>query len=128
MIFTATHTTRYHYDKPVFLEPQTIRLKPRTDGMQQLLNFNIEIIPHPVGLTECRDLDGNMEHVSWFNGMTDSFEVIVTSKVVTFCVNPFDFLLKQEATRLPLSVDEVYRPSVKPYLVPERKASFGPRH
>ena len=116
MIFSATHTTTYRYENPVFLEPQAIRLKPRTSGIQQLLNFTIDISPHPAGLTECRDLDGNMEHVAWFNGMTDCFVVTVDSKVVTFCTNPFAFLLKGEATRLPLNGEGRCLSAVKPYL------------
>lgn len=116
MIFTITHTTAYQYEQPVFLEPHTIRLKPKTDGMQQLLNFNIQISPQPAGLTECRDLDGNMEHVSWFNGLTDHLKIVVTSKVATLCDNPFLFLLEPSAMHLPIQSDEIYRPSIKPYL------------
>ncbi len=116
MLFTATHIINYRYDTPVALDPQTIRLKPQTYGTQQLLKFAIEIVPSPAGMTECRDLDGNMEHVAWFNGRTDFFKLIISSKVVTFPTTAFTFLLKQEAAYLPLNTDEVYRPSVKPYL------------
>ncbi|MCF8057133.1 MAG: transglutaminase family protein [Desulfocapsa sp.] len=116
MIFSVTHVITYQYENLVFLERQTLRLKPRTDGMQQLLHFDIDIVPYPAGLTECRDLDGNMEHVAWFNGTTDRLVVTVTSKVVTFCVNPFECLLKKEARHLPLAADNVYQSSIKPYL------------
>jgi transglutaminase-like putative cysteine protease len=116
MIFSTIHIIDYKYDKPVSLNPHTIRLKPQTYRTQQLLNFSIEIIPHPIGLTECRDLDGNMEHVAWFNGTTDSLNITVRSKVVTFKADSYASLLTRKATHLPLVTEEVYRPSVKPYL------------
>lgn len=116
MIFSATHTITCRYENFVYLEPQTIRLKPRTDGMQQLLNFNIDITPHPAGLTECRDLDGNMEHVAWFSGATELLTISASTKVVTFPGKPFANLLKGKVQHLPLDINEVYRPSVRPYL------------
>lgn len=116
MIFSIVHNTDYRYQQPVFLEPHTLRLRPKTDGMQQLLNFSIDIDPKPEGLTECRDLDGNMEHVVWFNDLTDHLHIKVTSKVATLCDNPFSFLVEPTALRIPFNTDKIYRPGIKPYL------------
>lgn len=125
MIFNVTHTTVYRYDHPVFLEPHTFRLKPRTDGMQQLLKFDIEVTPKPVGLTECRDLDGNMEHVAWFEGTTDQLKVTVSSKVVTLCDNPFLYILKPEAIRLPFSVQESHLQTIASYITQDLSAEVA---
>lgn len=116
MIFAITHTTHYRYDNRVFLDPQTIRLKPKTDDMQQLLEFHMEVDPHPAGTTDCRDMDGNMERVLWFDTITDHLKITVKSKTVTLCDNPFNYILPANALQLPYVEEKIYRQSIKPYL------------
>src|SRR5438067_1749637 len=67
MRITATHSTEYRYDFPVYLEPHIFRLRPRTNSAQRLLAFDIQIAPTPAGTTECLDQDGNLALNAWFD-------------------------------------------------------------
>jgi transglutaminase-like putative cysteine protease len=53
-------------------------------------------------MTEYVDLDGHAAVQIWFDGLTSSLSVVVSSTVETLRANPFDFLLPAEAVRLPL--------------------------
>ena len=59
MIFDITHVTEFSYSRPVFVEPHTVRLRPRCDGWQRLSSFEMQIEPEPASLAECVDIDGN---------------------------------------------------------------------
>ena len=115
MICTITHETRYVYAKPVFLEPQTIRLRPRSDTTQSLLRFTLEINPRPAGCSHILEPDGNAVATVWFSTHQSLFVVTSHSTVETLQSNPFDYLLEAEAERLPIT----YRP-----LLAERLAPF----
>ena len=65
MYFEITHKTTYSYSRPVFLEPHTLRLRPRCDGLQNLTQFDWKVEPHPVGLSDGVDLDGNVTANVW---------------------------------------------------------------
>ena len=67
MKISVTHSTLYRYDFPVYLEPHIFRLRPRENGAQRLLAFDIQISPTPAGTTECLDQDGTLALNAWFN-------------------------------------------------------------
>ena len=52
MRISVVHSTLYRYDRPVFQEPHTFRLRPREDGAQHLLRFDLQISPEPAGRTD----------------------------------------------------------------------------
>lgn len=107
MRYAIHHLTRYRYSRPVFLHPQTIRLRPREDTAQRLLDFRMEIEPEPAGRTYCLDPEGNPVVHVWFEGMTDHLEITVDSQVRTLRSNPFDFILLDSQTQfLPVNYPE----------------------
>ena len=65
MRITVAHSTRYHYDLPVILEPHIFRLRPRMTNTQRLLAFDLQIVPTPAGTAECLDQDGNLVLNAW---------------------------------------------------------------
>jgi transglutaminase-like putative cysteine protease len=88
------------------LEPQIVRLTPRSDPNQRLTDFSIEITPQPAGLSQYVDAEGNSVVKAWFDGLTDSLVLHTRFLVRTLRTNPFDFLLDSESDhKLPL----VYR-------------------
>ena len=99
MRYAIHHVTRYRYSNPVFLDPQTIRLRPREDTAQRLLDFRMVIDPEPAGRTHCLDPEGNPVVHVWFDGLTDHFEIAVDSEVRTLRSNPFDFILLDSQTQ-----------------------------
>ncbi len=115
MRITAKHSTVYHYDFPVFLEPHILRLRPRMSTSQQLLAFDVEIAPTPAGTTECLDQDGNLALNVWFGGATS--ELCVTSRFTVEMLreNPFDYVITGESLNLPLWYREPLCSSLAPY-------------
>lgn len=59
MLIEVDHLTRYTYSNPVRLGTQTVRLKPRTDALQTLRNYEIRIQPASATTDESQDLEGN---------------------------------------------------------------------
>src|SRR6476469_9247798 len=102
MHIAACHITRYRYSSPVWCQPLTVRLKPRSDFRQRLLRFSLEIEPSPKGQCSAIDLEGNEVTIAWFDGITESLTIRTSFDAETADVNPFQFLLRPDAARLPL--------------------------
>ncbi len=60
MRIRANHTLAYHYSRSVFCEPVTVRLRPRDDSFQRLIDWQWKITPEPAGSSQFRDLEGNL--------------------------------------------------------------------
>jgi transglutaminase-like putative cysteine protease len=115
MRISVTHSTVYRYDCPVYLEPHTFRLRPRTNAAQRLLTYDTQIMPVPTGTAECLDQDGNLALQAWFDSPTTELNVLSRFSVETFRENPFDFVLTGESLNLPLSYPEPLRTALIPY-------------
>jgi transglutaminase-like putative cysteine protease len=96
-----THTTRYEFSLPVFLEPHVLRFQPRCDGGQALLEFHLDIDPAPGGQSACLDAAGNIVHRVWFDGLHDSLSITARSVVEMLRENPFDYLPDARRSMLP---------------------------
>lgn len=108
-IFDITHTTKFTYSSPVGLEPMTVRLRPRSDRAQQVLEFSMTVDPAPSGTTEMADLDGNDATMFWFLGETTHLEIRTRVRAQTLRSNPFDYIvLDWQKLRLPMS----YSPAI----------------
>jgi transglutaminase-like putative cysteine protease len=124
MLFEITHKTTFTYEPAVFLEPITVRLRPRCDCTQELLQHALTLTPDPTGACENVDLDGNGVHTFWFEGMHTFLEIVAVSRVETLRANPFDFLMTDPAAlTLPASYPSELEPSLKPYRERVRVAS-----
>jgi len=106
MRFEIIHRTRYHYSQPVFLEPFTVRLRPRCDASQTLQSYHIDVTPRPSGITHCINLYGNNTETIWFGGLHENLLIEVHTLVETHRGNPFDFFVTDPATlKLPLEYE-----------------------
>lgn len=117
MQFRARHMTRYRYSRPVFLEPHTVRLRPRCDASQRLRSFQLRIEPEPAILSEALDSEGNDVTYAWFDGTTETLLVMSVFEVETLRENPFDYILMSDgANSLPLAYPETWRDQLDPYV------------
>jgi transglutaminase-like putative cysteine protease len=106
MLFEINHRTRYQYSQPVFLEPFTVRLRPRCDAGQTLRSYRIEVTPSPSGITHCINLYGNNTETIWFSGLHQNLLIEVHTLVETHRGNPFDFFVTDPAAlTLPLEYE-----------------------
>ncbi|HVZ79582.1 MAG TPA: transglutaminase family protein [bacterium] len=118
MRFEIEHRLNYTYSREVFLEPTSIRLKPRADFSQSLESFELKVDPGPQGLSETLDLYNNHEVLAWFAGKHSHFNLTVRSRVSTLLDNPFHYLITDP---LVLHLPARYGPDqagLTPYLKP----------
>lgn len=116
MLCRLSHLTRYDFDRAVFLEPHVVRLLPRPDACQRVVSLAVDIDPTPAGQTACLDLSGNAVRTVWFSGLTSHLEIRVAATVETLRVNPFDYLIENGKSRLPVLVSPTEAALVGPYL------------
>ncbi|BAN36232.1 conserved hypothetical protein, Transglutaminase domain protein [Sulfuricella denitrificans skB26] len=110
MLLKIIHRTRYHYSQPVFLEPFTVRLRPRSDANQTVRSYNIDFTPIPSGVSHCIGLDGNHNETIWFGGLHENLLIEVHTVVETHHVDPFNFLVTDPAA---LSLPVKYQPNLE---------------
>lgn len=117
MRFRVLHTTRYAYSRSVFLEPHTLRLRPRSDPSQRLLHFDLSIEPRPAVLAEGIGPEGDPVAYASFKDTTESLVVRSQSETETLRANPFDYLLlTSEQAMLPLSLGGLEKKQLSPFL------------
>lgn len=110
------HTTLYRFSKPVFLEPHHLRLQPRTDGGQQLIDFQLDVDPPPAGVSSALDAAGNVTTQLWFDDVHEELSITARSSTLMLRDNPFDFLVARTGTMLPLSY-AADAEALRPYLL-----------
>ncbi len=102
MLFHVRHALRYTYERPVFLEPTTLRLTPRSDPAQRLLHHDLKVSPEPSGTSRVLEPDGGEAVVLWFEDLQESLSIEVDMVVRTLRENPFDWIVTHPpALRLP---------------------------
>lgn len=118
MQYFICHKTIYTYHRPVLLTPHLLRLRPRCDGWQKLLDFSVVVEPQPTGIAQITELDGNSNIQLWFTEPTEQLIVKVDSKVETYIDNPFVYQLESWALKLPFDYPSSMRSQLQPYLNP----------
>lgn len=107
MLLNIDHRTTYTFSRPVFLEPHTIRLLPRPDAAQQLLDLRLDLSPEPAGRWQGLDAEGNSFVAVWFDGLQERLELTLTARVRTLRSNPFGYLPVPGALSVPPSLPRV---------------------
>ena len=93
MLLSIRHHLRYAYDRPVFLEPMTLRLTPKQDCSQQLLVHSLRLDAAPAGSSAIQAADGSGALVCWFLEERDQLEITMEARVRTLRPNPFDWII-----------------------------------
>lgn len=104
MIYQIRHRITYRYVQPVIIEPMTIRLRPRDDGDQRILQWSCRISPVPLASTEILDIFGNSAVQVSVSGVHLELTVETNCNVECSRGNPFDYLsLDSKVNDLPAS-------------------------
>ena len=93
MELRVRHRLHYDYSGPVFLEPHTLYLYPRTGPHQRLLDYRLRIDPEPSLVVRNTDTEGNVQQLVYFQGECRSLAVEAEMRVTSDPFNSFDFVL-----------------------------------
>jgi transglutaminase-like putative cysteine protease len=110
--YQITHTTLYRFSRPVNLGPHEVRLTPRTDAAQRVLDHQLHAWPQPAGTASLLDAEGNCVTSYWWEGMHRELAIESYSIVETLRDNPFDFLLVSDAAALPVRYSARLLPAI----------------
>lgn len=117
MLVEIAHLTRFTYERPVVLEPLTVRLRPRSDLFQRLVSFDLVADPAPEGTTALVDVEGNAVASLWFLGTAGTLTIRTTATVETLQPNPFDYIvLDSDRFRLPMGYSPAEHRALERYL------------
>jgi transglutaminase-like putative cysteine protease len=101
----------------VYLEPLTVRLRPRPDLGQRPIRFRLDIEPTPAGRIDFEDVYGNLSTEVWFNDAATFLELTSASLTETLRPNPFDYMLfDRHLLDLPMAYPEDVADNLRPYL------------
>jgi len=110
MLLSIRHQLTYNYDRAVFFEPLSVRLRPRCDGHQRLQSYSLRITPAPAGQCASLDVHGNDATFAWFDGTHPQLALNAESVVQTLLDNPFDYVIEDASA---LSLPTQYPPQVR---------------
>jgi transglutaminase-like putative cysteine protease len=110
------HTTRYCYNPPAGLSPQTIRLRPSPHCRTPIHEYSLAISPEIYSLHWIQDPQGNYLARVIFSAPITEFKVEVNLIAELSSHNPFDFFVEDYATNFPFIYDETIQDEIAPYL------------
>ena len=110
------HQTRYRYDRPVHLGPQTIRLHPMP-GCASVLSHGMDITPTQHACTWDYDVFGNRVARVTFTRPVTHFDITVRLTTDQTPTNPFHFTIAPSARTWPAGAHRATDPALAPYLL-----------
>jgi uncharacterized protein (DUF2126 family) len=118
------HTTHYHYDRPITLNPHVVRLRPAAHSRTPIAAYTMKVRPEQHFINWQQDPFGNYLARLVFPERTRELLVDVEVIADMTVINPFDFFVEEYAGHWPFSYPEALKKELAPYLEAERP---GPR-
>lgn len=119
--YKIVHRTYYNFSGSVWLEPHTLRLRPREGHELRIESSTLEISP-PATLRWCRDVEDNSVAIATFAAPADKLSIASEVVIQQYNQAPLDFLLADYATDYPF----VYTPEDWVVLAPYTIATESP--
>ncbi|HRP77330.1 MAG TPA: transglutaminase family protein, partial [Rhodocyclaceae bacterium] len=118
------HVTRYRYDRPISLGPQTIRLRPCPHSRSRVLSYSLKVLPARQFINWQQDPQANYLARVVFPEKTTEMDIEVNLVVEMAVINPFDFFLEPHAENCPFEYESWQRDELAPYF---RKLPLTPK-
>ena len=113
------HLTHYKYDRPVFLQPQIIRLKPAPHSKTKVLSHSLKVFPEKHFVNLQQDPYGNWLSRHVFPEPVTELKIEVDLVADMTIYNPFDFFVEEEAETWPFEYPENLRDDLSIYMRPQ---------
>jgi len=124
MKFRIDHQTTYTFSEKAFLEPHTLRFRPKITPHQRLETFDLKVKPAPDGISFHRDVENNMVDFCWFSGLHRELMIQSSATIDSQPYNPYNFLIHpSEFQAMPFIYPPRLKPLIQPYLE-ETKMTF----
>ena len=113
------HLTHYKYDRPVFLQPQIIRLQPAPQSKTKVLSHSLRVSPSNHFVNVQQDPYGNYLSRHVFPEPVTELKIEVDLVADMTVYNPFDFFVEESAETWPFEYPEEIREDLAIYRKPE---------
>src|SRR3978361_1301806 len=110
------HVTHYHYDRPIMLGPQTVRLRPAPHSRTRILSYSMRVEPAKHFINWQQDPQSNYLARLVFPDKSTGCGGEVDPVAEMAVLNPFDFFLEPSAENFPFAYDAALLVELQPYL------------
>jgi transglutaminase-like putative cysteine protease len=109
------HRTRYRYERPVSLGPQSVRLRPAPHCRTRILSYALDVTPKEHFLNWQQDPQSNYIARLVFPNATNELTIDVDLVAEMAAMNPFDFFLEPSAEKWPFEYEPALAEELAPY-------------